>query len=178
MAIIVFIFAIVLIGMLAGGSLLIFFGFPLLEKKSLAKQYPVQAPGWNTRFTSAPPFDANVHTLSDGLRLFLNRAVAVKKYNKKELKNKLNGLYIKFIRSQNPDGKRYFTDEYGRTFAGDHQGDFIRLAVLDDDKLGDTAFFHELGHEAHEMEGIVDYNHEDDQMWKEIVGYCKDQFRS
>lgn len=163
---------------LAGFSLLFAFVLePALRDSIMRRRYPLVVPGWKVRLNETPPFKASLEDVQKGLDAFLERCLAVKKYNKGELKAKINNLRIEWIRPQNPEGERYIVDDYGRKIAGDHSGDLIRVVVLPTDTLGSTAFFHELGHEAHEMEAKSDYAHEDAVMWEEIVTWCKKLFK-
>jgi len=166
-----------ILGMAGGSTLFVFVLYPMLRNNALEKKYPTKVPGWKLRLSSPPPFNATLDDVAKALDLFLEVAVSTKGYSKSKLKKKVNGLYIEWLRPQNEDGKRYIVDQYGRKIAGDHSGDMIRVVVLDDDTLGSTAFFHEIGHEAHELEGIVDYNHEDKKMWNELIPACKKAFK-
>ena len=140
--------------------------------------YPVVVPGWGIRLQSLPPMNATVEDIARGLDLFVNRAVEIKRYNRKDLEKKINNMQVQWIRPKNKDGKRYIVDKWGRKIAGDHSGSLIRIVVLDDDTLDKTSFFHEIGHEAHELEDKVDYGHTDDQMWEEIVGWTRENFKT
>lgn len=139
--------------------------------------YPVDVPGWKAKLNQLPPFNAALEDISNGLALFLDRAVLVKNYDRDKLRDKLNGLQILFIVADNEDGGRYIIDKFGRKIAGDHTDNLIRLVVLEEDTLDKTAFFHELGHEAHELEDKVDYEHEDLKMWSNVVGWCRENFK-
>lgn len=165
------------ISMLLFSILFIFVISPYAEKQKLSKQYPVKVPGWGMRLDSHPKMNATVEDVAKGLQIFLDECVKTKGYSKRKLKKKLNGLYVKWILVNNEDGGRYLLENGQRT-AGDHSGDFIRVMVLTDDKLNDTAFFHELGHEAHELENLADYKHEDKVMWNQVVYNSKVTFAS
>lgn len=165
----------VLILGLAGLSIFVAFFLPDMLKSI---GYPVKVPGWGMRLQSLPPMNATVDDVSKGLELFLDRAVSVKGYKRSALKKKLNAMQVQWLRPQNDDGSRFIIDQWGRKIAGDHAGNLIRVVVLDDDTLNTTAFFHELGHEAHELEGKVDYDHKDRAMWDDIVNWCNDNFKA
>lgn len=150
---------------------------PFIRKQNLKDEYPVKVPGWGMRLNSHPKMNATVEDVAKGLQIFLDECVKTKGYSKRKLKKKLNGLYVKWILVNNEDGGRYLLENGQRT-AGDHSGNFIRVMVLADDQLDDTAFFHELGHEAHELENLADYKHEDKDMWNKVVYHSKLAFRS
>lgn len=165
-----------ILGMFGGSMLLMFVIMPLMQKAALDKRFPIEVPGWGMKLNSTPPMNATVEDIAAGLQVFLDRAVEVKGYNKKDLKKKIDNLVVEFIRPTNEEGARYIVDQWGRKIAGDHTGDHIRVVVLKEDTLGRTAFFHEVGHEAHELENLVDYDHEDKVMWNDIVSFCKKKF--
>lgn len=166
-----------IIGMAGGAMLLALVVLPWLKEFLTDKRYPIQIPGWKTRISNLPHFLNNLEDIGRALDLILNRAMDVKKYNKKDVLNKINNLRIDFIRPQNATGERYIVDEYGRKIAGDNRGNIIRVVALDDDTLSTIAFFHEIGHDLHEIENMTDYNHSDDKMWKDIVVWCRKNFK-
>ena len=81
------------------------------------------------------------------------------------------------MRASNEEGERWIIDQYGRKIAGDRGGDICRVVVIDGDTFGTVAGFHEWGHGVHDTVGKVDYEHRDDIMWHDIVGWCKKEFR-
>ena len=167
---------ILIIGVLGFAGLAALFAFVLLPKIQMAfqdTQYPIEIPNWKTRINTIPAFKTSLDEMSAGLETFLNKTIEMKKYDRKKLIEKLNQQRIQFIRPDNEENARYIVDTYGRKIAGDHAGNTIRVVALDSDKLGQTAFFHELGHAAHQLEAKVDYQHEDDEMWQDIVIWCK-----
>jgi len=130
--------------------------------------YPITVPGWQTSLNQEPPFDATLADMGSALSSFVLLAADVKGYDKTALTDKLNNLKILWVPSESKD-KRFIIDKFGRSIAGDHTGDLIRVVYLESDKIGNTAFFHELGHEAHELEDKIDMAHEDKDMWNNIV---------
>lgn len=177
MEIIIALTAMLMILGMAGGSLLfVTFGIPTLNKLRDNQKYTIAVPGWKTRLKGPLPSGITPEEVARGLELFSEQAIKIKNYDKKDLKNSLNGLAIEFIKANNKDNKRYLLLDNGLRIAGDHSGNYIRLVFLASDTLDKTAFFHELGHEAHELEKKEDYKHEDDSMWKNIVPMCKSKF--
>ena len=159
------------------GSTALLLLLPTIKRLSLQKRFPTTVPRWRTRLSSPPPFLNSIDDVAEALQLFLDTAVREKKYSYDELKKNLNSLYIEWVPSEGDFPKRYITDTLGRSIAGDHNGDLLRIVYLKNDTLNNIAFFHELGHEALELEGEYDYEHTDDVIWKDIVGACKTNFK-
>lgn len=162
-----------ILGMAGFSFALAFWILPGLKKMADDKKYSVIVPGWDVRLTEVPFFQNTLEDVGQALNCFFNRAVDVKNYNRDDLRTRLNQLKIQFVRHQNDTNERYIVDAYGRKIAGDHSGDEIRVVALESDTLNQTAFFHELGHAVHHLEKETDYDHSDEQMWSEIVVWCK-----
>lgn len=156
-------------------SAAVFFAF-ILPGLLESVGYPVVVPGWKMRLNSSPPFNTSLEELSKGLNELTDRCVELKSYDRKKVVKRINSLKVQWVPSEG-EGKRHIVDQWGRTIAGDKKGKFVRVVYLPEDRLGDVALFHEIGHDLHEIEGLVDYDHKDDLMWVNIVNHIKNKFK-
>lgn len=168
--------ATIILALFISSLLIIFILLPFLKNNAINYKYNTIIPNWDCRVNGLAHTKYSKEDLDRALRLFFDKVISIKKYDKKKLKSKISKLKIEFVRAVNEEGRRYIVDQYGRKIAGDHVGEEVRVVVLDGDNLRDTAFFHELGHVAHELKNVYDYEHEDTEMWNDVVGWCKDNF--
>lgn len=164
-----------ILGSAGGAALLAFVLLPWHAKKARERQYPLVTKQ-GLRVAKIPVRSIKLLDVDRAVAMFIDRAVAHGEYRRSALLTELGQTYLTFIRAVNETNERYIVDAYGRKIAGDNDGRFIRVVVLDGDTLGVVALFHELGHMAHETKKKVDYDHTDDRMWHEIVGWCKKAF--
>lgn len=147
---------------------------PALEAHNIKKRFPIELPPYGMRLNKLPG-QITKDDIYSGLLAFKSLCKQYKNYTDEELKLALLSLHIEFISPDNQERKRYIVDSYDRKIAGDIQGDFIRVVYLETDKLGNTAFFHELGHACHaKIENRSDYEHTDEAMWIKVVGESKE----
>lgn len=166
-----------ILGMAAGATFLAFFFLPWLSKRAKEKRFPLVTKQ-GLRVAKIPVRGIKLADIDKALDLFVDRAVSHGRYDRKALLSELGRTYLQLVRAVNDEGERYIIDAYGRKIAGDNDGETMRVVVLDSDKINTIALFHELGHTAHEIKGKVDFDHTDDIMWHEIVGWCKKEFGS
>ena len=127
------------------------------------------------RVSNIPVSTITIDDLSRSWKLFRARCVE-KGYDGKALDKEFGREFVEFVRAVNDEGARYIVDAYGRKIAGDRSGDVCRIVVIDGDTFDKVAGFHEWGHGAHATKGKVDYEHRDDVMWHDVVGWCKKEF--
>lgn len=165
-----------------------FFGAKILREESQRASFPVLVTGWETRLTEHPPFKATVEDIAFANEALL-KAAANRGYEREAVRQKLNNGLVRWV-AADPSllGKRAIVDPYGRKHkdgspllvAGWHLGDHLHVVYLPDDKLADTAYCHEMGHEIHELRNTTDYEHMDEEMWgnEGIVALAKSLLRS
>lgn len=166
-----------ILGMATVATVFAWVWYPAWERRRLAERFPHVVPGaWGLRVSRIPVATISLEDVARGVVMFVNRAEA-KGYDRAALTELLAGARIEFVRGI--DGARYVVDRHGRQIAGDTRlgGREMTVVVVDRDEWWQTAGFHELGHVAHYTRGRVDYEHRDDVMWHEIVGWCKSAFR-
>lgn len=163
-----------ILGMALGSTLFAFVWYPRLRLKAMHKRFPLLTKQ-GLRVAKIPIRSIKLPELERAIDMFVDRAVE-KGYDRKALLTEIGRTYLEFVRALNKEGKRYIIDAYGRKIAGDNNGEVMRVVVLDNDRLHQVAFFHEIGHMAHETKQKVDYDHTDDIMWHEVVGWCKKEF--
>jgi len=165
-----------------------FFGVKMLRDMSQRVGFPVVVPGWKTRLTEHPPFAATVQDVARANEALL-RAATNRGYDRAAVKKKLNNGLVRWVAADlGLGGKRAIVDPFGRRrrdglpllVAGWHSGDHIHVVYLPHDRLEDTAYCHEQGHEIHELDGRTDYAHTDEQMWGPdgVVALAKSLLRS
>lgn len=160
----------VILGMFVGSLLVAFVLPPRVYAHQRKRRYPVVVPRYGMRLNSLPPTEGGLDTLVLGLDYLVKFAVAAG-YEKRPVLKKLAGLNVRWLKAEGD--KRFVVDSYGRKIAGDHSGDDVRVVWIPNDDLADTAFFHECGHELQELKGIIDYDHKDEVMWRDIVFWTK-----
>jgi hypothetical protein len=166
---------VLILGMAGGSTLFAFVLYPRWHKKTKDARYPLVTKH-GLRVAKIPVRGIKIEGIEKGVDMFITRAVEHGGYDRAALEAEFARSYLELVRAVNDDGKRYIIDRYGRKIAGDNDMENMRVVVLDDDKWQEVAGFHEFGHLAHETKGKVDYDHTDDIMWHEIVGWCKKEF--
>lgn len=167
-----------ILGMATFATVFAWVWYPAWERRRRAAAYPHVVPGcWGLRVSDIPVSTIRVDDVARGVVMFVNRAEA-KGYDRAALIDLIARATIRFVRGV--DGRRYVVDEYGRQIAGDSRlgGREMMVVVIDGDEWQSVAGFHELGHLAHRTRDRVDYEHRDDVMWHEIVGWCKSAFKA
>jgi len=128
-------------------------------------KYSQVVPGYSIRMTGSP---FSLEEIANCLDILSEEWFKVKSTDKIKIKKKLNVLSVEWLEGTREDSgevKRYITDSYGRKIAGDNTNDHIRVVYLSNDHLKNTAFIHECCHTLHTLDGIVDYNHEEEAVW-------------
>jgi hypothetical protein len=152
-----------------------------LQLRSVRKQrerdFPVEIPGWGMRMTEPPPFHRSLEQVGRLCEIVTDRSIKIKGYKRSKVLKKIAGLNVTWIPAAE-QGNRFIIDAYGRKIAGDHNGNHVRIVYLMSDRLSQTAMIHEIGHELHELERRIDYDHADDSMWVDVVEASKKEMRS
>lgn len=142
-------------------------------RKQREKVFPIVVPGIGMRLSSAPPFKATVDDVADALLLLIAKVVDVKLYDRARVTEALGRVNVAWVPADTAlfgiGAMRHIRDEFGRVIAGDQRGDTLRVVYRNDDRLGNTAFVHECGHLLHTLEKLVDDDHKDERMWKQVI---------
>lgn len=169
-----------------GLPLIAFVLYPWLHRRAYDALFPVRVPGWTTRLEGHPPFDATVDDFALMNRKILETAVSVKGYARSEVKAAINRIRVRYVRRDehvmetwgtdkrpldqhivDPWGRQHPTEGRPLFVSGWHEGDTVYLVWGPRKTLAEIVYAHEMGHELHEIEGVVDMDHEDDEMWQE-----------
>lgn len=149
-----------------------------IQIRKLKSKFPVTVPGWGIRLASRPPFKADIGDVAMYLDKLTSKWAVERSVSRDKIKGKLDGLMVTWI-PDDPDisHPRSVKDSFGRIVAGWHDGNNIFVVYRPDDRLADTAFGHEVGHELLELtDALADPDHKDDAAWK-IVGDVDREFR-
>lgn len=148
------------------------------QRAQLARAFPVTGSKFGLRLASPAPFTHGIG-VDEYLELLVAAWSSRRGVPRSRLLAKLGGLMVTWM-PNDPDIKhpRSVRDAFGRVVAGWHDGNRIVVVYRVDDRLCDTAFGHEIGHELLELDDLLaDPDHGDAEAWA-IVADVDDETRA
>lgn len=171
--------AAVVLGMFVTSMAFALVVYPRWQNRQWQRVFPEPVPGWKARMSSPPPFAASADDVRALFDLMWHRVIEAKGYDAARARAVLNLALVYWVPAdpaleiQDPKLVRHVRDAWGRNIAGDTTDRVIRVVYRRDDRLGNTALAHELGHMLHRLERLMDLSHGDEVMWKRIVPAVK-----
>lgn len=144
------------------------------------KKFPHVVNNYGIRINKIPSPELTTEKIEKGMDLLLNRINSLgMDYDMVKVKEMLSKVKVTFRPSEDVK-TRMMTNEWGQKFAGSESFGNITVTYLPQlphDGLHNTSLFHEICHTIHLTKNIRDYDHNDTQMWVDVVEWCKNEVR-